>query len=297
MELSTRDRVALANYTEIIEGRGGPNGGVFLDISHRSKEYILEKLPRMYEQFMESQGLDISQEPMEVAPTAHYTMGGVVVESDTHATAVTGLYAAGETTAGLHGANRLGGNSLAETVVFGRHAGESAATYVTNVADGITDATIIERAHKDMDQWFGGGAENAVDLLQNLRDVMWETCGVVRNEERLRAGLGRLRAIKNQLRDVNVATSEDLAHLLDLRASIISSEATLLGAIERRESRGAHQRTDYPEVDEALAVNFITKLDEHGRLVLTSRAVPAIPDDLLPWLDDEEFEIEGRLLE
>ena len=116
MELSARDRVALANYTEIAEGRGGPNGGVFLDITHLGKDAILEKLPRMYRQFLEYQMLDISQQPMEVAPTAHYSMGGVVVDPDTHATDVAGLYAAGEVTAGLHGANRLGGNSLAETV-------------------------------------------------------------------------------------------------------------------------------------------------------------------------------------
>src|SRR5690606_32285394 len=110
LELSTRDRVALANYTEIIEGRGGPNGGVFLDISHRSKDEIIEKLPRMYRQFLEYQMLDISKSPMEVAPTAHYSMGGVIVEPETQATTITGLYAAGEVTNGLHGANRLGGN-------------------------------------------------------------------------------------------------------------------------------------------------------------------------------------------
>jgi succinate dehydrogenase / fumarate reductase flavoprotein subunit len=127
LELSTRDRVAMAVYTEIIEGRGTPNGGVFLDISHRSKEYILEKLPRMYRQFLEAQMLDISQQPMEVAPTAHYSMGGVVVDPDSTLTAVEGLYAAGEVTSGLHGANRLGGNSLAETLVFGQRAGEHAA--------------------------------------------------------------------------------------------------------------------------------------------------------------------------
>jgi succinate dehydrogenase / fumarate reductase flavoprotein subunit len=126
LELSTRDRVALANYTEIMEGRGGPNGGVFLDVSHRGKEEILTKLPRMYRQFIEYQMLDISKHPMEVAPTAHYSMGGIVVSPETHATEVAGLYAAGECTAGLHGANRLGGNSLAETLIFGRRAGEAA---------------------------------------------------------------------------------------------------------------------------------------------------------------------------
>ena len=129
MELSTRDRVALANYTEIAEGRGGPNGGVFLDISHIGKDRILERLPRMYRQFLELQMLDISSQPMEVAPTAHYSMGGVVVDPETHATDVVGLYAVGEVAAGLHGANRLGGNSLAETVVFGRRAGAAAAEY------------------------------------------------------------------------------------------------------------------------------------------------------------------------
>ncbi len=129
MELSTRDRVALANYTEIIEGRGGPHGGVFLDISHQDKDYILDKLPRMVRQFAETQMKDISREPMEVAPTAHYTMGGVIVDPETHATEVTGLYAAGEVTSGVHGANRLGGNSLAEILVFGRRAGAAAAEY------------------------------------------------------------------------------------------------------------------------------------------------------------------------
>ena len=120
MELSTRDRVALANYTEISEGRGTENNGVFLDISHVGKEIILEKLPRMYRQFMESQMLDISKHPMEVAPTAHYSMGGVMVDPETHSTGVNGLYAAGECTSGVHGANRLGGNSLAEILVFGK---------------------------------------------------------------------------------------------------------------------------------------------------------------------------------
>src|SRR5918994_6933019 len=127
LELSTRDRVALANYTEIIEGRGGPNGGVFLDITHLGKELILEKIPRMYRQFIEHQMLDISRERMEVAPTAHYSMGGVVVDPGSAATDVAALFAAGEVAAGVHGANRLGGNSLVETVVFGRRAGERAA--------------------------------------------------------------------------------------------------------------------------------------------------------------------------
>ncbi|MDQ3931521.1 MAG: FAD-binding protein, partial [Actinomycetota bacterium] len=151
MELSTRDRVALANYTEIIEGRGGSQGGVFLDISHIGKEQILSKLPRMYRQFIEYQMLDISREAMEVAPTAHYSMGGVVVDPDTHSTDVVGLYAVGEVAAGLHGANRLGGNSLSETVVSGRHAGEAAARFARSLEVQLRSRRAIAEAGDDLD--------------------------------------------------------------------------------------------------------------------------------------------------
>jgi succinate dehydrogenase / fumarate reductase flavoprotein subunit len=174
MELSTRDRVALANYTEIAEGRGTPNGGVYLDISHRDKAYILEKLPRMHRQFMEAQMLDISKEPMEVAPTAHYTMGGVVVDAESHATRVTGLYAAGEVTSRLHGANRLGGNSLAETVVFGRFAGEHASEYSRSLNAQPRSNRAIRAAHDDLDSLIGAGDEMARPLQRALRDSMWQ---------------------------------------------------------------------------------------------------------------------------
>ena len=182
MELSTRDRVALANYTEIHEGRGGPHGGVFLDISHRTKEHILSKLPRMYRQFIEYQMLDISKEPMEVAPTAHYSMGGVVVDPETHATDVAGLFAAGECTAGLHGANRLGGNSLTETVVYGRRAGEAAAAFSQESDVSIHPRHVIAEAGDDLDALIGPGDEMARAVQRRLRDLMWDACGVVRNE-------------------------------------------------------------------------------------------------------------------
>lgn len=301
MELSTRDRVALANYTEIAEGRGGPNGGVFLDISHRSKAYILDKLPRMYEQFMEAQNLDISKEPMEVAPTAHYTMGGVVVEPDTHATSVAGLYAAGEVTSGLHGANRLGGNSLAETVVFGRRAGEAAAQHAQSLTRPQRDAAVIRRAHDDLNQRIRAGKQDARELQQAVRDIMWETCGVVRTEAKLQSGLQRLLDIQAQADEVNVDLRTDgsyaLAYALDLRAALLSAEATVRGAIERRESRGAHQRADYPDTDPSLQVNFVIRLAEDAEQVLYRQEVPPVSDDLLAWLDDEEFAVQGRLLE
>ena len=301
MELSTRDRVALANYTEIAEGRGGPNGGVFLDISHRDKAFILEKLPRMYRQFMEAQMLDISQSQMEVAPTAHYSMGGVVVDPETHATCVTGLYAAGEVTSGLHGANRLGGNSLAETVVFGRFAGEHAAEYSRGIPAQHRSQSVIQEAIEDLDSFIKTGDEMVRPLQRALRDNMWENCGVVRHEDRLYVALDIIETIREATDNLDVRPSsegyQDLALALDLRSSLMSAEASVLGAIERRETRGAHNRSDYPETDPALKVNFINRLDDDGKLMVFPRSVNPIAEDLQAWIDDEEFELAGRLLE
>ena len=302
MELSTRDQVALANYTEIAEGRGGPNGGVFLDISHRSKSHILEKLPRMYRQFMEAQLLDISRQQMEVAPTAHYSMGGVVVEPETQATNVAGLYAAGECTSGLHGANRLGGNSLAEILVFGKRAGAAAARYSRKLTAQFRDQGAIEAAHADLDALTHEGDELARPLQRAVRDMMWESCGVVRDEQRLADGLEKLAEIKEAAAHVDVRPSSegyvDLALALDLRGSIYAAEATILSARERRESRGGHQRADYPTLSPALEVNMINSLDDEGRLVVHQRPVPPVPDALQPWLEQtEELEVAGRLLE
>lgn len=302
MELSTRDRVALANYTEIVEGRGGPNGGVFLDISHRSKTHILEKLPRMYRQFMETQMLDITRQPMEVAPTAHYSMGGVVVEPDTHATTVTGLYAVGECTSGLHGANRLGGNSLVELLVFGKRAGEAAAVYSETLSAQLRDPAAIQRAHDDLDSLIREGDELARPLQRAVRDAMWASCGVVRSETGLKQGLEKLAEIKTAALDVDVRPSSegygDLALALDLRGSLISAEASILAALERRETRGAHNRSDFPQLDPALEVNLIVQMDENGRLSLSSRPVPPVSDELVDWIEpNKEISVAGRLLE
>jgi succinate dehydrogenase / fumarate reductase flavoprotein subunit len=302
LELSARDRVALANYTEISEGRGTEHGGVFLDISHREKSYILEKLPRMYRQFLEAQMLDISREPMEVAPTAHYSMGGVVVEAETHATDVEGLYAAGETTTGLHGANRLGGNSLSETVIFGRRAGEAAAAFSLSCDVQLRSRNKISEADEELSSFIRDGEEFARPLQRALRNTMWECCGVVRDEQKLGEGLKRLREIKAAAGDVDVRpTSEgyaDLAHALDLRASLVSAEASLLGAIGRRESRGAHSRSDYPELDPNLEKNFVVTRNDSGNLLVSGKPVDEVPDHLEKWTkDDGEVDITGRLLE
>jgi succinate dehydrogenase / fumarate reductase, flavoprotein subunit len=302
MELSARDRVALANYTEIAQGRGGPNGGVFLDISHLGKDAILEKLPRMYRQFLELQMLDISQQPMEVAPTAHYSMGGVVVDPESHATDVAGLYAAGEIAAGLHGANRLGGNSLAETVVFGRRAGEAAARYSASRDVALRARDVVRAADQELSGFIRHGRQFARPLQRALRDTMWEICGVVREQAGLQRGLERLAELRRLAADVDVRpTSEgyaDLAHALDLRASLAAAEATLLGALARTESRGAHQRRDHPELDPELRVNFQARLDGTGRLAVDARPVPAVPAELAGWTrPDPDLSAAGRLLE
>jgi succinate dehydrogenase / fumarate reductase, flavoprotein subunit len=297
LELSTRDRVALANYTEIIEGRGSPHGGVFLDISHQPKDFILEKLPRMYRQFVEWQMLDISSEPMEVAPTAHYTMGGIVVDPESHATGVPGLYAAGECVGGLHGANRLGGNSLGEALISGRRAGEAGAAFGLDSEVLVRSRQAIDDGLDELDALTRPGTELARPLQRRLRDVMWERCGVIRDEIGLRAGLSELKAIREAAADVDVRPGAegwtDLALALDLRAGLAVGEATLRGAIERRESRGAHVRRDFPELDPELQVNFYVD----ARMAPWSQPVPAVPAELSTWVE-EPLEIGAeRLLE
>ena len=301
MELSTRDRVALANYTEIQEGRGTPNNGVFLNISHVEKEIILEKLPRMYRQFMESQMLDISKDPMEVAPTAHYSMGGVVVDAETHSTDVRGLYAAGECTSGVHGANRLGGNSLAEILVFGKIAGGYAAGFSKDLDLQMRNRSIINDALKELDQLTSNGEQLARPLQRAVRNIMWNFCGVIRSGEGLEEGLTELMKVKEASKDVDVRPSaegfSDLALALDLLGSIDSAEATIRSAIARKESRGAHQRSDYMEMDTSENVNYIVELVD-GNQSISKTEVEKLPELLQDAMDAyEELSVEGRLLE
>jgi succinate dehydrogenase / fumarate reductase flavoprotein subunit len=303
LELSTRDRVALANYTEIHEGRGGPHGGVFLDVSHRGKEHILTTLPRMYRQFIEYQMLDISVSPMEVAPTAHYSMGGVVVDPETHATDVPGLFAAGECTAGLHGANRLGGNSLTETIVYGRRAGVAAARVAEESDVVMRPRSVIAAAADELDAMVHPGEELARAVQRRLRDLMWERCGVVRDATGLDAALDGLSEIRGVLADIDVRPSAegwgDLAHALDLRAGVVVAEATVRAASARTESRGCHNRADFPALDPALQVNFFTRLDDDGAVEPPrSEPVPPWPAEWQPWIDEAaHYGPENRLLE
>ncbi len=302
MELSTRDRIALANYTEVKEGRGGPHGGVFLDVTHLGKEKILTKLPRMYRQFVEYQLLDISKQAMEVAPTAHYSMGGIAVDPAAHATDVRGLYAAGECTAGLHGANRLGGNSLVETLVFGKRAGSAAADFSLEREMQPRSRAAIARAHSELDALVHTGSELSRQLQREIRDTMWERCGVVRSAADLTDGLNRLADIRSRLGDIDVRPNDegwgDLAHALDVRAMLGTAEATMHGALARTETRGAHNRSDFPSLDDSLVINFVCSRDANGQFTITGEPVPPISGELGSWVDAAKHEVvPGGLLE
>ena len=303
MELSTRDRVAMANYTEIVEGRGSPNGGVYLDISHKGKDFIIEKLPRMYRQFLDTLMIDISKSPMEVSPTAHYSMGGIVVTPEEHSTGVEGLYAAGEVTAGLHGANRLGGNSLAEILIFGKRAGAAASERSKNIDIHKRSKKVIENAHENLNSFIKNGSEVARPLQRSLRNIMWEYGGVVKNEEKLKKGLQEIENLKEASKDLDVRPDsegyQDLMLAFDLQASLVSSESTLISALSREESRGAHQRDDYKKINNDFNVNMRVKFDRDENILLSKDKVPALKKDLEGSITNtkEIDNFEGMLLE
>ena len=275
MELSTRDKVAMANYIEISEGRGSPNGGVYLDISHKDKEFILQKIPNIYRQFIETQIIDISKEPMEVAPTAHYSMGGISLDALDHETSVQGLFAAGEVAGGLHGANRLGGNSLAEILIFGKRAGLASVNYSNELSYQVRSKEVIQQTHKNINKFLKKGKELAIPLENNLRNIMWEYCGVIKNKELLLIGLQKISAIKNKLNNLDVRIDQhsckDLIFALELESAVISSEATILSALEREESRGAHQRNDFPEIISSKNFNVSIKMNNKKNTLTISK--------------------------
>ncbi|MCS5498849.1 FAD-binding protein [Cnuibacter physcomitrellae] len=296
MELSTRDRVALACYTEIKEGRGTPNGGVWLDVSHLPRETIMRRLPRVYQTMLELQMLDITKEPIEIAPTAHYSMGGVWVRPEDHRTDVPGLYAIGEASSGLHGANRLGGNSLIELLVFGRIVGQAAAAYSAGLSSQRRSASAVALARQEIaDLLAADGEENVRALQRAIRDTMTEHAGVVRDEAGLLAGLAELDAIEQRMRDIGVhpdiAGYQDLAHAFDLRSSALAARATLQAALERRETRGCHNRSDYPDLDPELQVNLVWSADG----TVTRESIPPVPEEIAALIRD--VSVAGKLVE
>ncbi|TFI44832.1 FAD-binding protein [Rhodococcus sp. 1R11] len=296
MELSTRDRVALAAYTEIKEGRGTAHGGVWLDVSHLDREVIMRRLPRVYQTLLELQMLDITTDPIEIAPTAHYSMGGVWVRPEDHSTDVAGLYAIGEASSGLHGANRLGGNSLIELLVFGRIVGQAAAAYSVGLDAQLRSREAIAEAREEVDTLLSAdGRENVRALQRAIRNIMTEHAGVVRNETGLRAGLRELDVIEHRMSEVGVhpdiAGYADLAHAFDLKASALAARATMEAAFERRESRGCHNRSDFPDIDKSLRVNLVWS----GPGKISKESIPPIPAEIQALM--RTVDTTGKLVE
>jgi succinate dehydrogenase / fumarate reductase, flavoprotein subunit len=256
LELSTRDVVARSIYTEVKEGRGTPHGGAFLDISHKPAEYVKRKLPSMYHQFKELADVDITKGPMEVGPTCHYTMGGIRVEAETGQSSVPGLFAAGEAAGGMHGANRLGGNSLSDLLVFGRRAGLAAGQQAGKSGAPALDQTQIESAEREaLAPFERAGSENPYQIHQDLQETMQSLVGIFRDEKDLRRALTELEKLKARAANVRVEGSRAYNpgwHLsLDLKCMLTVSEACTYAALARKESRGAHSRLDYPKTEDA----------------------------------------------
>jgi succinate dehydrogenase / fumarate reductase flavoprotein subunit len=320
MELDARDVVARAIAREIAEGRGTAHGGVYLDISHRDRDFIRDRLPRMYERFTDL-GVDMAEDPVEVAPTAHYGMGGVFVD-DEGQTDVDGLYAIGETMGGVHGANRLGGNSLAETVAFGQVTGQAVAARLlgsdagagsdsasvgaggTDRADTSIDDTRLlrdraERHIADLGRLAGSDGDHDPEaVLADLRDLLWDHAGILRDEAGLTTGLDRLAGLRERASDLAVGepTSRSFEFALNLGFALDVAEAVLRGALRRPESRGAHARTDCPETDPSLRQNLVTSRDSVGTMRLDTVSV-GDPSATVQAALDAGYELDYHQLE
>ena len=288
MELSARDVVARAINAEVSAGRGTPHGGAYLDISHRSADYIRSKLPSMYEQFLNLAHVDITREPMEVAPTIHYFMGGVRVDADTGATSVPGLFAAGEVASGLHGANRLGGNSLSDLLVFGKRAGEAASAF----SAGRPEPAALDRAQveREIERLLAPltrpDGESPYRLQGELQDTCTRYAPIIRDEPGLREGLEKVIELRERAERCGTGGPTGRAfnpgwHTAhDLRSMLVNAEALFRCALERRESRGAHARSDYPRLDPRLGqVNMMVRRSEGGMAVSAVESEP-VPYDL-----------------
>jgi succinate dehydrogenase / fumarate reductase flavoprotein subunit len=289
MELSSRDVVARAINSEVLAGRGSPHGGAFLDITHRSPDFIKRKLPSMHEQFLKLARVDITKEPMEVAPTIHYYMGGVDVEAETGATTVPGLFAAGEVASGLHGANRLGGNSLSDLLVFGKRAGDAAAEFAgKHPKAGRIDSKQLQAAADFVTAPLTRPhGENPYKLQSELQDVCTQHAPIIRDDENLRQGLAKVLDIKKRAADVGTGGSTTRAFnpgwhsALDLHSMLVNAEALFRSAIERKESRGAHARSDYTKLDPKWAqLNLMVQRGKDGEMAVTAVENQPIPYEL-----------------
>ena len=285
MELSTRDVVARSIYTEVKEGRGTEHGGAYLDISQKPAEYVKKKLPSMYHQFKELADVDITKGPMEVGPTCHYVMGGIRVDAETAESTVPGLFAAGEAAAGLHGANRLGGNSLSDLLVFGRRAGLAAAQHAKRVSTPAIDNTQIESSEKELLAPFSNtGAESPYAVHRDLQEVMQNLVGIFRTEEDLMKALVELEKLKARAAKAGVEGSRlfnpgwHLAY--DLKSMLTVSEAVTHSALARAESRGAHSRIDFPKSDTVWEKKHNIIVKEAGVMKRRESPIEEMPGDL-----------------
>jgi succinate dehydrogenase / fumarate reductase flavoprotein subunit len=293
LDLSTRDVVARAIYTEVREGRGTEHGGAYLDISQKPADYVKKKLPSMYHQFKELADVDITKGPMEVGPTCHYMMGGIRVDAEIAKSSVSGLFAAGEAAAGLHGANRLGGNSLSDLLVFGRRAGLAAAELANQVSTTALDSGQIEEAAREMLAPFERkDGENPYTIHRDLQETMQNLVGIFRNKEDLIRALEELEKLKERAGRVSVEGSRLFNpgwHLAqDLKAMLTVSEAVTLSALAREESRGAHSRIDHPGLDATWGTKNNVIVREGSAMMLRQSAVPELPGDLKQLVAEEK---------
>ena len=297
-ELLTRDHVARCIMREVKAGRGSPHGGVFLDIAwikekiNNAPEHIKKKLPSMYHQFKQLADLDITQVPMEVGPTTHYIMGGIKVNGDTQASSIPGLFAAGECAAGINGANRLGGNSLSDLLVFGKRAGEYAAIFAKENNFGkIDDAQIEEKVKWSLEPFNRESGENPFAIQKDLQEMMQDLVGIVRQEDEMQKALVGVRDLRKRLSNVSATGNIDFNpswHTsLDLHNLLNVSEAITLASIERKESRGGHFRDDYPEkIAEFSKINFVIKKGNQGEIEIRSENIPEMPEELKKVIDE-----------
>ena len=300
-ELLTRDHVARCIMREIKAGRGSPHGGVFLDIAWIKEriadapEHIRKKLPSMYHQFKELAGIDITTTPMEVGPTTHYVMGGVRVDSDTQMSSMPGLFAAGECAAGINGANRLGGNSLSDLLVFGKRAGEHAAAFAkSNGAVRIDDRAVDDAAKRSLEPFERADAgENPYLVQQDLQKMMQDLVGIVRVEDEMQHALSGLAALNERAAKAGVTGHREYNagwHTAqDLRNLLLVSEAITRSALERKESRGGHFRADYPDKDPAFATfNIVLRRGADGGMQVTHLPIPPIPPELKRVIEENK---------
>lgn len=301
-ELLTRDHVARCIVSEVQEGRGSPHGGVFLDISwikeklSNAEDHIKRKLPSMYHQFMQLADLDITKEPMEVGPTTHYIMGGIRVDGDSQMTCVPGLFASGECGAGLHGANRLGGNSLSDLLVLGKRSGEYAAEFARENGEGTVDNTEIESAANWALRFFnsddGSNGENPFQIQYNLQELMQERVGIARSDEGLNRAQVEIQKLNEQAEQISIGGNREYNPgwhtALDLHSLMTVSEAIALAALERKASIGAHSRDDYPEKEEPGAgrYNTVVQKNEDGTMQVRREPIPPIREDLQEIIEE-----------